>query len=104
MGTLGLPLSLSQESWAAELRCLGSALRATREQLLAFHNRCFLSELERCMSHPSRVGGCFLRHVSVPPHSCHECLFARSLLPYCMLGPVSCVRSMSLPFPDIQLP
>ncbi|XP_072860590.2 rho guanine nucleotide exchange factor 40 isoform X2 [Pogona vitticeps] len=66
VGTLSQPLSLCQEpggqAWPAEVRCLGSALRTTREQLLAFHNGCLLSELEGCMNHPSSVGGCFLRH------------------------------------------
>ncbi|XP_062993681.1 rho guanine nucleotide exchange factor 40 [Elgaria multicarinata webbii] len=66
VGALAQPVSLSQEpggqAWPAELRCLGSALRATRDQLLAFHTSCFLSELEGCMNHPSRAGGCFLRH------------------------------------------
>nr|XP_028558260.1 rho guanine nucleotide exchange factor 40 isoform X1 [Podarcis muralis] len=63
---LAQPLSLSQEpggqAWPAELRCLGSALRALRDQLLAFHTSYFLGELEGCMNHPSRAGGCFLRH------------------------------------------
>ncbi|XP_070582685.1 rho guanine nucleotide exchange factor 40 isoform X3 [Erythrolamprus reginae] len=66
VGALTQPLSLSQElrgqAWTAELRCLGSALRATRDRLLAFHSSCLLSELEGCMSHPSRTGSCFLRH------------------------------------------
>lgn len=68
VGALTQPLSLSQEpggqAWTAELRWLGSALRATRDRLLAFHSSCLLSELEGCMSHPSRAGSCFLRHVS----------------------------------------
>ncbi|KAJ7313842.1 hypothetical protein JRQ81_005589 [Phrynocephalus forsythii] len=66
VGSLSQPISLSQEpggqAWPAELRCLGSALRTTREQLLAFHNSYLLSELEGCTNHPSCVGGCFLRH------------------------------------------
>ncbi|KAM6451910.1 rho guanine nucleotide exchange factor 40 isoform 1-T1 [Liasis olivaceus] len=66
VGALTQPLSLSQEpggqAWTAELRRLGNALRATRDRLLAFHSSCLLSELEECMSHPSRAGGCFLRH------------------------------------------
>ncbi|XP_039203224.1 rho guanine nucleotide exchange factor 40 isoform X1 [Crotalus tigris] len=66
VGALTQPFSLSQEpggqAWTAELRCLGSALRATRDQLLAFHSNCLLSELEGCMNHPSRAGSCFLRH------------------------------------------
>ncbi|XP_044305998.1 rho guanine nucleotide exchange factor 40 [Varanus komodoensis] len=66
VGALAQPLSLSREpggqAWPAELRCLGSALRATRDQLLAFHTSCFLIELEGCMNHPSRAGSCFLRH------------------------------------------
>ncbi|XP_034278934.1 rho guanine nucleotide exchange factor 40 isoform X2 [Pantherophis guttatus] len=66
VGALTQPLSLSQEpggqAWTAELRCLGSALRATRDRLLAFHSSCLLSELEGCMSHPSCAGSCFLRH------------------------------------------
>ncbi|XP_013923318.1 PREDICTED: rho guanine nucleotide exchange factor 40-like isoform X3 [Thamnophis sirtalis] len=66
VGALTQPFSLSQElgghAWTAELRCLGSALRATRDRLLAFHSSCLLSELEGCMSHPSRAGSCFLRH------------------------------------------
>ncbi|XP_066484321.1 rho guanine nucleotide exchange factor 40-like isoform X2 [Tiliqua scincoides] len=66
VAALAQPLSLCHEpggqAWPAELRCLGSALRATRDQLLAFHTSCLLGELEGCMSHPSRVGGCFVRH------------------------------------------
>ncbi|XP_061444439.1 rho guanine nucleotide exchange factor 40 isoform X3 [Rhineura floridana] len=66
VGALAQPFSLSQDpggqAWPAELRFLGSALRATRDQLLAFHTSCFLDELEGCMNHPSRAGGCFLRH------------------------------------------
>ncbi|XP_054849580.1 rho guanine nucleotide exchange factor 40 isoform X2 [Eublepharis macularius] len=66
VGALAQPLSLAPEPGGqvlpVELRCLGSALRATRDQLLAFHSSSFLSELEGCMNHPSRTGGCFLRH------------------------------------------
>nr|XP_060636591.1 rho guanine nucleotide exchange factor 40 isoform X1 [Anolis sagrei ordinatus] len=66
VSALSQTLCLSQEpggqAWPAELRCLGSALRTTRDQLLAFHNSCLLGELEGCMNHPSRAGGCFLRH------------------------------------------
>ncbi|XP_063157101.1 rho guanine nucleotide exchange factor 40 isoform X2 [Candoia aspera] len=66
VGALTQPLSLSQEpggqASTAELRCLGNALQATRDRLLAFHSSCLLSELEGCMSHPSRAGSCFLHH------------------------------------------
>ncbi|XP_029142253.1 rho guanine nucleotide exchange factor 40-like [Protobothrops mucrosquamatus] len=66
VGALTQPLSLSQEprgqAWTAELRCLGSALRTTRDRLLAFHSNCLLSELEGCMNHLSRAGSCFLCH------------------------------------------
>nr|XP_056720367.1 rho guanine nucleotide exchange factor 40 [Euleptes europaea] len=63
---LAQPVSLAQEpggqALPAELRCLGSALRATRDQLAAFHSSSLLGELEGCLNHPSRAGGCFLRH------------------------------------------
>ncbi|XP_042329250.1 rho guanine nucleotide exchange factor 40-like isoform X1 [Sceloporus undulatus] len=66
VNALSQPLCLSQEpggqAWPAELRCLGSALRTIRDQLLAFHSSCLLGELEGCMNHPSRAGGCFLHH------------------------------------------
>ncbi|XP_053114922.1 rho guanine nucleotide exchange factor 40 isoform X2 [Hemicordylus capensis] len=66
VGALAQPPSLSQEpggqALPPELRCLGSALQATRDQLLTFHTSCLLGELEGCMNHPSRAGGCFLRH------------------------------------------
>ncbi|XP_060110534.1 rho guanine nucleotide exchange factor 40 [Heteronotia binoei] len=63
---LAQPVSLVKEpggqALPAELRCLGSALRATRDRLAAFHSSSLLGELEGCMSHPPRVGGCFLRY------------------------------------------
>ncbi|XP_077169230.1 rho guanine nucleotide exchange factor 40 isoform X2 [Paroedura picta] len=63
---LAQPVSLAKEpggqALPADLRCLGSALRATRDQLAAFHGSTLLGELEGCVSHPSGVGGCFLRH------------------------------------------
>ncbi|XP_048373649.1 rho guanine nucleotide exchange factor 40-like isoform X2 [Sphaerodactylus townsendi] len=63
---LAQPVSLAQEpgrqALPVELRCIGSALRATRDQLAAFHSSNLLGELEGCMNHPSRAGSCFLRH------------------------------------------
>lgn len=77
------PVSLVKEpggqALPAELRCLGSALRATRDQLAAFHSSSLLAELEGCMSHPSRVGGCFLRHVSAHPNLTNHCCCSLSV-------------------------
>nr|XP_021507936.1 rho guanine nucleotide exchange factor 40 isoform X4 [Meriones unguiculatus]XP_021507937.1 rho guanine nucleotide exchange factor 40 isoform X4 [Meriones unguiculatus] len=60
--TLNEPVPPPGPELTPELRGTWAAALSARERLRSFHGTHFLQELQGCVTHPLRIGACFLRH------------------------------------------